>query len=148
MIEYGVGRGMTHFHGALKILASSAGMEHFASYYPHLKLQLARTSQFETMNVILSPISVECSRQASRNGLESICFDPRIRQSFFMATPLPLIRAVYDMVVCARVIFQNHGRPSASDVYTRELILSDIVRFKLNEGVKDIQKTCYPGRSM
>jgi hypothetical protein len=148
MIEYGVGRGMTHFHGALKVLASSAGMEHFAFHYPHLKLQLARTAQFETMNMILSPISIECPRQASRNGLESICFDPRIRQSFFMATPLPLIRAVYDMVVCARVIFQGHGRPLAPDVYTRECILSDILRFKPIEGVKDIQKTCYPGRGM
>jgi hypothetical protein len=65
-----------------------------------------------------------------------------------MATPLPLIRAVYDMVVCARVIFQGNGRPSASDVCIREWILSDILRFKPNEGVKDIQKTCYPGRGM
>lgn len=148
IIEHGVGRWVTHFLGALKILASSAGMEHFASFYPHLKLQLARTSQFETMHVLLSPMSIEVPRQASRNGLKSICFDPKVRESLFLAIPLPLMRAVYDTAVCARNIFQGNEHPSAADVYTREWILSDILRFRPEEGVEDIQNTYYTGRVM
>ncbi|KAF2826500.1 hypothetical protein CC86DRAFT_406762 [Ophiobolus disseminans] len=148
IIEHGVGRWSTHFLGALKILASSAGLEHFASYYPHLRLQLATTSQFETMHVILSPMSIEGPRQASRNGLKTICFDPGVRKSFFVASPLPLMRAVYDMAVCARNIFQGHGVPSAADIYTREWILSDILRYRPDEGAQDIQNTYYSETQM
>jgi len=143
-----VGRWSIHFLGALKILASSAGMEHFASFYPHLRLQLAGISQFETMHVVLSPMSIEAPRQASRNGLKAICFDPKIRECFFVASPLPLMRAMYDMAVCARNIFHSRGHPSAADVYTREWILSDILRFQPHEGTQDVQKTYYPGRTM
>jgi hypothetical protein len=134
--------------GAFRILALSAGMEHFALYYPHLRLQLARISHFETMHVILSPMSIEGPRQASRNDLKSICFDPKIRQSFFTVSPLPLMRAVYDMAVCAHNVFQGHGRPSAADMYTREWILSDVLRFQPEDGVRDIQETYYPSRVM
>lgn len=147
-IEHGVARWATHFQGALNILASSANMEYFASMYPHLKLQLAKISQFETMHVVLSPMSIEGPRQASRNGLESICFDHKVRQSLFQPTPLPLMRAIYDMAMCARNIFQGPECPSPADIYTRERILSDIIRFKPEDGVEDIQKTYYSNTIM
>lgn len=115
-------------------------MEHFVTYNPHLKLELARTSHFETMHVLLSPISIESPRQASRNGLKTICFDSAVRKYFLVPTPLPLMRAIYDMAICARNIFDGHGLPSAADLYTREWILSDVLHFQSDEGVQDIQR--------
>ncbi|KAH7073583.1 hypothetical protein BKA63DRAFT_36278 [Paraphoma chrysanthemicola] len=141
-------RWSTHFRGALKLLASSGGMEHFASYYPHLRLQLARYSLCETMHFILSPRSIEEPRYASRNGLKTICFDPKVRESFFVASPLRLMRAAYDTEVCARTIAQSQDRPSAADVYTREWILADVLRFQPEEGTEDVRKTYFLGGEM
>lgn len=148
IIEHGVDRWKTHFSGTLQLLASSGGMEYFASCYPHLRLQLASISHFETMHVVLSPASIEEPKRTSRNSLKSICFDSKVRESFFSASPLPLMRAVYDMAVCGRNIFQGQERPSAADVYTREWILSDILRFRPEESVEDIQRTYYSDKIM
>jgi hypothetical protein len=148
IIEHGIDRWNTHFSGALKLLASSGGMEKFASYYPHLKLPLSATLHFETMLVVLSPVSIDAPKLASRHGLKSLCFDPKIRENFFVTCPLRLIRAIHDTAVCTQNILKAHDRPSAADSYTREWILSDVLRFRPEEGTEDIKKTYYSGKDM
>jgi hypothetical protein len=102
----------------------------------------------ETLHFILSPRSIKEPRYASRNGLKTICFDPKVRESFFVPSPLRLMRAAYDTEVCARTIAQAHDRPSAAEVYTREWILADVLRFQPEEGTEDIRTTYFLGGQM
>jgi hypothetical protein len=137
----------THFAGAINLINSSGGIEQFISYYPHLKLQLLGTSQMQTMLVILDPTSFEQLELVSRRGLKALCSDPKIKESYFIPSPLSLFFATYDTAGCARNIFEAHGRVSPADAYTRERILSDVLGFRPEEGTEEIRKTYYSSNS-
>jgi hypothetical protein len=73
----------------------------------------------------------------SRNDLKSICFDPKIRN------------ANYDMAGCARNIFANYDHcPSVADVYSREWVLADVLRFSPEDGMPDVRNYMYSNRAM
>lgn len=142
-MENGNDRWSVHFAGALKVLASAGGMENFASHYPHMKLMLAETLHFETMQVLLVPVPINRSKHASRRGVETLCYNPGVRKAFFVTCPLRLMEAVYDLGVCAQSIFRGHGTLSTADAYTREQILSDVLRFQPEEGSQNVQENYY-----
>jgi hypothetical protein len=49
---------------------------------------------------------------------------------------------------CAQNIYRAQDRPSAADVYTREWILSDVLRFQPDEGTEVIRETYYVNKAM
>ncbi|CAO2648291.1 Nn.00g075580.m01.CDS01 [Neocucurbitaria sp. VM-36] len=147
-MENGNGRWGVHFAGGLKVLASSGGMENFASHYPHMKSLLAQTLYFETMQALLVPIPTEQSNIASRKGIQTLCYDLKVRKVFFATCPLRLMEAVYDMGSCAQNIFRAHGMLSTADVYKREWILSAVLDFSPEEGTRDVQENYYSDREL
>lgn len=147
-MENGKSRWSVHFTAALKLLDSSGGTENFALHYPHLKLILAETVHFETMLVLLLPVSLEVSRTTTRKGIKTLCYNPEVRKAFSITCPLRLMLAVYDIGECAQNIFRAHGSPSMADVYQREWILSDVLQFRPEEGVQNTKETYYPHRDL
>jgi hypothetical protein len=125
------------------------GLKRFASYYPHLKALLAAITQMQIMLITINAAPLEFVDLISRHDLKSICFDPKIRRGYFLSIPLRLLIANYDMAVCARSIFSNYDhRPSIPDVYTREWILSDVLRFTPEDGMSDVRNYMYTDRAM
>jgi hypothetical protein len=102
----------------------------------------------ETMLSILSPVLIEEPKLVSPHNLKNLCFAPEVRESFFATCPLPLLRTVYDTITCARNIIQAGDCPSAADLYTREWVLADVLHFQPSEGIEDVRKAYYPGKSM
>jgi hypothetical protein len=123
-------------------------MEEFVSQYPHLKLMLAFTLHLETMHVALWPVSPDILKHSSRDGLGMICFDPAVRRAHFIPCPQFLVEVVYDLGVCAQTMLRSHGVLSAADAYARECILSDVLQWQPEEGVRDLKETYFPDREL
>jgi hypothetical protein len=132
----------------MKLIISAGGIENFASRYPHMKVLLAVFLHFENMHVALSPIPTEGVKLSSRSGAKAICFDPIVKKVFFTICPLSLMNPIYDMAVCAQNIHRAHGMLSEADMYTREWILSDVLRFRPEEGTQHVRNTYFPDRSL
>lgn len=142
-MEHGSNRWDIHFLGAMNVIDSFGGIEDFASRYPHLRLILAQKSHFETMYLILSPLPATRPKQASRRAVEELCYDPNVRRSYFVSSPSQLTLALYDMGVCTRNVLGNTSQISVADMYQRDKILSDVLRFQSQDGVKDLSETYY-----
>jgi hypothetical protein len=148
IIEHGTNEWSTHFNGAIKLLNLSGGVERFTFFYPHLKPLLAGTSHFHIMLTIVSPDCFERLDLLSRYEVETVCYDADTRRRCFSPSPRRLLRAVQDTARCARNIIQAHDHLSVADVYTREWILSDVLRFQPSEGTTDIRETFHSDRTM
>ncbi len=147
-MENGFSRWQIHCAGALKLLQSTGDPADFASDYPHLKPSLALTFYCRTMSFLFSPIVVADSEQATRKGIDSICFDPEVRQAFFIPCPRRLLLDIYDMKECALNIARAHGSLSLADVYTREWILADVLHFEPENGTCDIKENYFSDRAL
>jgi hypothetical protein len=97
---------------------------------------------------LLSPTSSECLDIVERHEIKNLCFDPKMLKAYMSPCPLSLLNAMYDMASCTRNILMGFGAPSAADAYTREWILSDVLRFQPEEGTEDIKKSMDPNRIM
>lgn len=119
-------------------------MEEFAFHYPHLRLMLAFTLHLETMYVALWPVSPQNLKESSRGGIKTICFDPAVRRAHFTPCPQSLVEALYDIRVCAQNMLGSYGVISAADTYTRECILSNVLQWHPEEGVRDLEMSYTP----
>jgi hypothetical protein len=145
IIEHGLNRWSTHFLGAIKLLRVSGSLERFGSHYPHMVDQLAGVTQVHTMSVMISSMAVDCPKLVSRHDLGA-CFDPRTRKRYFTPCPQRLFYSLYDMAECSRNIVQTHDYPSDADVYTREWILWDVLRYSPDDDVKEMRDINFGGR--
>lgn len=103
----------------------------------------------QVMLVTINAAPLEFVDLISRNDLKNICFDPKIRKGYFLSIPLRLLNANYDMAVCAKNLFANYDhRPSVADVYSREWVLADVLRFSPEDGMPDVQNYMYSNRAM
>jgi hypothetical protein len=93
-------------------------------------------------------MSLADPKLVSRNHIRGFCFDPQIRRRYFIPCPLRLFQALHDTTECAQIIYRAQDRPSAADVYTREWILSDVLRFQPDEGAEVIRETYYVNKAM
>jgi hypothetical protein len=93
-------------------------------------------------------MSLEDPKLVSRNHIGSFCFDPEVRRRFFVPCPLRLFQTLHDTIDCAQNIYRAQDWPSAADVYTREWILSDVLRFRADEGTEDVRQTYYVNQVM
>jgi hypothetical protein len=109
---------------------------------------LSGTSQFHVMLTVVSPDGFERLDLLTRHELEALCFDANTRRQCFTPTPRRLLHAIQDTGRCVRNITEAHDRLSVADVYTREWILSDVLRFQPSEGTTDIKETFYSDSEM
>jgi hypothetical protein len=141
-MEYGNHRWDIHFLGAMDVMATFGGIERFATHHPHLRLLLAQKSYFETVCLVLSPIPLTKPKQASRQVVETLCYDPDVRRAYFISFPPRLTLTVYDIGVCAQNIFLN-GPMAIAKGYGRDKILSDVLSFRPEDGVRNFRETYY-----
>ena len=142
-MEYGTNRWDIHFSGAMDAINSFGGIRSFATRYPHLRLILAQKAHFETMYLILSHIPITKPKQASRRAVETLCYDSHVRRAYFISSPPRLTLAVYDLGLCARSVLGSGNYITVADMHKRDKILSDVLSFQPEEGVKDLIETYY-----
>jgi hypothetical protein len=141
VMEHGANNQDFHISGAMNVVASFGGIENFDAHHPHLRLILAQNSHFETMHLVLSHIPITKATQTSRRMIEALCYDPYVRRAYCISSPPRLTLVVYDMGVLARRLFNNSTAISVADMYLRDGILSDVLFFPLEEGIRCLQET-------
>jgi hypothetical protein len=147
-MEHSTTKWDVHFLGAMNVIASFGGFDKFAASYPHLRLILAQNSHFETMHLILSPISITTAKQASRQVTRALCYDTAVSRAYFISSPPRLTLALYDIGVCARRILSHKSPITVTDGNERDNILLEVLSFQPEEGIEALLETYFQGTIM
>jgi hypothetical protein len=129
-------------------MSSFGGLENLFTYYPHLQLSLTHVAHFETLWVILSHIPITKPKQSSRRVLEMLCNASRVEKTFYNPCPAPLTLAIWDIGACATRLLGKGQRIKSTELHKREQILQDVLAFRPEETIKDVQERYYAGVNM
>jgi hypothetical protein len=82
-------------------------------------------------------------KQASRRAIEALCYDPYIRQAYYIPSAPFLTLAIYDMGACARNVLGSTTCMTVANIHERDRILSGVLAFRCEEGIKDLKDTYF-----